>query len=85
MKLGLGPFGQNLTQDLAHVEAARQSAGKRDVMVDAGQAFQVQPALERALLLQQFEIGWLEEPLSQDDFRGYAELCTASPVPNCRG
>ena len=81
MKFGWGPFGQNLTQDLAHVEAARQAAGStRDVMVDAGQAFQVQPALERARLLQQFDIGWLEEPLSQDDFRGYAELCAASPV-----
>ena len=49
MKFGWGPFGQNLTQDLAHVEAARQSAGNsRDVMVDAGCAFQVQSALERA-------------------------------------
>ena len=85
MKLGWGPFGQNLTQDLAHVEAARQSAGKRDVMVDAGQAFQVQPALERARLLPRFDIGWLEEPLSQDDFRGYAELCAASPVPIAAG
>lgn len=86
MKFGWGPFGQDLTQDLAHVEAARRFAGNsRDVMVDAGQAFRVQAALERARLLLQFDIGWLEEPLSQDDSRGYAELCAASPVPIAAG
>jgi len=86
MKFGWGPFGQDLSQDLAHVEAARRAAGpSRDVMVDAGLAFSVQPALERARLLQQFDIGWLEEPLSQDDLRGYAELCAASPVPIAAG
>ena len=42
MKFGWGPFGRNLAQDLAHVEAARRSAGSpRDLMVDAGQAFSV--------------------------------------------
>ena len=86
MKFGWGPFGQNLSQDIAHVKAARQSAGdSRDVMVDAGQTFQAPAALERAGLLQQFNIGWLEEPLSQDDLRGYAELCAASPVPIAAG
>ncbi len=86
MKFGWGLFGQDLTQDLAHVEAARRSAGdSRELMVDAGQAFQVQPALERAGLLRQFDIGWLEEPLSQDDYRGYAQLCAASPVPIAAG
>jgi L-alanine-DL-glutamate epimerase-like enolase superfamily enzyme len=55
-------------------------------MVDAGQAFQVQPALlERGRLLRQFDIDWLEEPLSQDDLRGYAELCVASRVPIAAG
>ena len=86
MKFGWGPFGQNLTDDLAHVEAARLAAGNsRDVMVDAGQAFSVPAALERARLLQPLQIGWLEEPLSQDDLRGYAELCPASPVPIAAG
>ena len=86
MKFGWGPFGQNLAQDVAHVEAARRSAGdSRDVMVDAGLAFQVPAALERARLLEQFNIGWLEEPLSQDDMKGYAELCAASPVPIAAG
>src|SRR5260221_11076725 len=54
-------------------------------MVDAGLAFQVPAALERARLLEQFHIGWLEEPLSQDDMKGYSELCAASPVPIAAG
>ena len=72
-KFGWGPFGKNLADDLAHVEAARNAVGdSRDIMVDAGLAFQVPAALERARLLEQYKIGWLEEPLSQDDMKGYA-------------
>ena len=86
VKFGWGPFGRDLAADLAHVEAARRAAGdSRDVMVDAGQAFEVPAALERARLLEPLGIGWLEEPLSQDDLKGYAELCAASPVPIAAG
>ena len=86
MKFGWGPFGQDLHADVAHVEAARRSAGSsRDLMVDAGQAFRVDAALARARVLRQFAIDWLEEPLSQDDLRGYAELCAASPIPIAAG
>src|SRR5260370_40589109 len=54
-------------------------------MCDGGQAVRVQAAVERARLLLQFDIGWLEEPLSQDDSRGYSELWAASPVPIAAG
>jgi L-rhamnonate dehydratase len=86
VKFGWGPFGKDPATDLAHVEAARRVAGdKRDVMVDAGCAFDVPTALERANLLAPLGIGWLEEPLSQDNLKGYAELCAASPVPIAAG
>src|SRR5436305_712166 len=42
-------------------------------------------ALERSHLLQPLGIAWLEEPLSQDDLKGYAELCPRSPVPIAAG
>ncbi len=42
-------------------------------------------ALERARLLQPCDISWLEEPLSQDDLKGYAELCPLSPIPIAAG
>ncbi|MBK9167445.1 MAG: mandelate racemase/muconate lactonizing enzyme family protein [Bryobacterales bacterium] len=84
-KFGWGPFGEDLKADVAHVEAARFVLGERDLMVDAGLAFTVDAALERAEALAPLGIGWLEEPLSQDDLKGYTELCAQSPVPIAAG
>ncbi|MHC4878610.1 MAG: mandelate racemase/muconate lactonizing enzyme family protein [Planctomycetota bacterium] len=85
-KFGWGPFGQDPDTDVAHVTAAREVLGDdRDLMVDAGHAWKVDVAKERAKLLAPFNIGWLEEPLSQDDRKGYAELCADSPVPIAAG
>jgi L-rhamnonate dehydratase len=84
-KFGWGPFGEDLKSDVAHVEAARFVLGARDLMVDAGLAFTVESALERAHALAPLGIGWFEEPLSQDDLKGYTELCAQSPVPIAAG
>ena len=85
-KFGWGPFGHDADQDLVHVQAARDVLGDdRDLMVDAGHAWQWEAALERARLLEPLGIGWLEEPLSQDDRKGYQELCQRSPVPIAAG
>jgi L-alanine-DL-glutamate epimerase-like enolase superfamily enzyme len=85
-KFGWGPFGEDPDTDLAHVQAARDVLGEeRDLMVDAGHAWDVDTAIARAELLAPLGIGWLEEPLSQDDRRGYAELCAVSPVPIAAG
>ncbi len=86
VKFGWGPFGKDETVDLAHVEAARQAVGSdRDLMVDAGQCWDAATALARAQRLKPYGIAWLEEPLSQDDLAGYAELCPRSPVPIAAG
>ena len=85
-KFGWGPFGQDPDGDLAHVQAARDVLGDgRELMVDAGHAWDVDTAIARAELLAPLGIGWLEEPLSQDDRRGYARLCAVSPVPIAAG
>ena len=86
VKFGWGPFGKDVSTDVAHVEAARRTVGDQvELMVDAGQKFDVQSALERANRLAPFKIAWLEEPLSPDDLAGYAELCAQSPVPIAGG
>ena len=86
VKFGWGPFGKDEAADLAHVEAARRAVGDgRDLMVDAGQCWDVGTALGRAHGLEPYRIAWLEEPLSQDDLKGYAELCPRSPVPIAAG
>ncbi len=85
-KFGWGPFGKDPQVDLAHVKAAREALGtQRELYVDAGHAWQWETALQRAELLAPLEIGWLEEPLSQDDRRGYSQLCARSPVPIAAG
>jgi L-rhamnonate dehydratase len=85
-KFGWGPFGKDPDVDVAHVTAAREILGNdRDLMVDAGHAWEWETALKRAELLAALNIGWLEEPLSQDDRKGYSELCKRSPVPIAAG
>ncbi len=85
-KFGWSVFGKDPDVDYAHVKAAREILGDdRDLMVDAGHAWDWETALERAKLLEPLNIGWLEEPLSQDDRKGYAELCPRSPVPIAGG
>ena len=54
-------------------------------MVDAGLCWDPATALARAQRLKPYGIAWLEEPLSQDDLAGYAELCPRSPVPIAAG
>ena len=85
-KFGWGPFGKDPDVDVAHVTAARNVLGnERELMVDAGHAWEWETALKRAELLAPLNIGWLEEPLSQDDRKGYSELCKRSPVPIAAG
>ena len=85
-KFGWGPFGKDAALDVQHVAAARDILGEeRDLMVDAGHAWDAETALQRAELFAPLGIGWLEEPVSQDDRAGYAWLCPRSPVPIAGG
>src|SRR5437764_876099 len=75
VKFGWGPFGKAAAADVAQVEAARRAVGDgRDLMVDVGHKWDAATALERARLLAPLRLGWMEEPLSQDDLKGYGEL-----------
>lgn len=86
VKFGWGSFGKDLATDVAHVEAARRVVGDNvGLMVDAGQKFDAQAALQWAKRLAPLNVAWLEEPLSPDDLSGYAELCAQSPVPIAGG
>ncbi len=86
VKFGWEPFGKDAAVDVAHIEAARDVLGDdHDLMADAGHAWDWETALERARLFEPFHLGWLEEPLKQDDRTGYQELCRRSPVPIAAG
>jgi L-alanine-DL-glutamate epimerase-like enolase superfamily enzyme len=86
VKFGWGPFGKDAAADWEQTEAARHAVGDgRDLMVDVGQKWDAATALDRARLLAPLNLRWLEEPLSQDDRKGYAALCPQSPIPIAAG
>ena len=86
IKFGWGPMGRSAAEDLELVRQAKRGAGEDvTVLVDAGQAWDWETALERAEAFTEFDIGFLEEPLAPDDLDGYRELCRRSPVPIATG
>jgi D-galactarolactone cycloisomerase len=92
IKLGWEPFGhQSLGQDEELVRKARKAAGDDTaLLIDMGGSYpfwklRFKDALERAKMLAQYGVGWLEEPLAPDDVEGYARLTDQSPVKIAHG
>jgi L-alanine-DL-glutamate epimerase-like enolase superfamily enzyme len=86
VKFGWGPMGQHERTDVALVREARRGLGEAvDLMVDAGQCFDVRTAVHRAQQFAEFQPYWLEEMLLPDDIRGYQVLSAASPTPIAAG
>jgi L-alanine-DL-glutamate epimerase-like enolase superfamily enzyme len=81
IKLGWGPLGQNLENDVQLVTAAREAIGpERKLMVDGGRAYSVETALDLIAALEPLDIHWLEEPLEPGDYPGYRRLSDATSV-----
>jgi L-alanine-DL-glutamate epimerase-like enolase superfamily enzyme len=86
VKFGWDPMGQSEKLDLELVEGARRGVGdKNDVLIDAGCCWDTKTAKIRARQFEPFRVGWLEEPLSQDNLDGYRELSQASNLPIAAG
>jgi L-alanine-DL-glutamate epimerase-like enolase superfamily enzyme len=49
-------------------------------MIDAGLCYDAKTAIQRARSFEPFRPFWFEEPLSPDDYEGYAKLSAASPL-----
>jgi D-galactarolactone cycloisomerase len=92
-KIGWGPFGRALDPklDAAIVRAAREAAGAdAKLMVDAGASDAFWPhglkwALNTAVMLKDFNVGWFEEALKPDAIEEYIHLRRESPVPIAGG
>ena len=65
---------QSLDDDVKRISAAQSIAGKRRVMVDANQKFNLNEAIRRGRVYQQMGCFWFEEPLPPHDHAGYADL-----------
>lgn len=85
VKFGWEPMGQSEALDIELVRGARAGIGDATLLIDAGCIWDARTALKRAHAFADFNIGWLEEPLRQDDIEGYAWLRDRSPVPIAAG
>ena len=81
MKIGLG-----IATDLQNVRAVRAAIGDDiELMVDANCAYSLAEAARLAHLLEPYDIGWFEEPLSPEDYAGYRELRQRTTIPIAGG
>jgi L-alanine-DL-glutamate epimerase-like enolase superfamily enzyme len=84
VKMRLGK--PTLAEDVARVAAMRKHiGGDVELMADANEAWRIDQAIRATQRLAEFELVWLEEPLTPDDFAGYAHLRQKSPVPLAAG
>ena len=91
-KIGWGPFGRVSKEvDRAIVAAARKTIGDDSLLaVDAGGSdayWHSDPkwAINTAHMLAEYNVAWFEEAMTPDDYKGFADLTAASPVPTSGG
>jgi L-rhamnonate dehydratase len=80
VKFGWGVFGEDAERDVELVRAARKSLGDRaDLLIDTGWYIQrtAKQAIQMVRSLEPFRPFLIEEPLSPEDYDGYAQLSDA--------
>jgi L-alanine-DL-glutamate epimerase-like enolase superfamily enzyme len=86
VKFGWEPMGPDEGVDVDLVRGAREGVGEAgELLIDAGCVWDARTALRRAHRFAEYDIGWLEEPLREDDIDGYVWLRDRSPVPIAAG
>jgi L-alanine-DL-glutamate epimerase-like enolase superfamily enzyme len=74
--------GRPVHEDVARLRAVREAVGAGfEIFTDANQAFAVDEAIRRVRHYEEFDIGWLEEPLPADDLGGHVRLSASTSVP----
>ncbi|UXX79384.1 mandelate racemase/muconate lactonizing enzyme family protein [Reichenbachiella carrageenanivorans] len=81
MKVGLG-----IEQDVQLVSAIRKAIGPdMGLMIDSNHAYSYKEALELCHQLEPLDIGWFEEPVSPEDYKGYNQLRANTSIPIAGG
>lgn len=83
VKFGWGVFGQDPEQDVRLVEAARRALGNTDLLIDMGWYVPrtAKEAIRLVRRLEPYQPFFIEEPLSPEDYEGYAQLAAAVDTP----
>lgn len=77
-------FGE--PQDLEQLKIYRETLGQEaQIFVDVNMGWELPEALDMAQLLEQFDMAWLEEPLSRDDIEGLRDLRDVISTPLAAG
>lgn len=82
VKLGFG-----IDDDLAVMRAIREVAGKHEATIDTNHAYGVAEAIRLGRELEDmgWRLRWYEEPVTQEDLAGYAEVRRALSTPIAGG
>lgn len=84
MKIRVGS-GDN-AHDLERVKAVREAVGDQTTLLaDANQALRPKQAIRLARELENFEVEWLEEPVSAGDLRGHSQVTQAVNIDIASG
>ena len=86
VKFGWHPLGPDAEADEAIVRTLREAIGPdRDLLIDAGMAWDVPTAIARCERFAPYRLFWLEEPLQAYDVAGYTALAAATQTPIAGG
>ena len=84
MKMRMGsesPQGEE-----ARAKAVREAIGPEvDLLVDINQGWTPHHAIRMGRMLERYEFGWLEDPVSHQDVSGSARVAAALDMPVCAG
>jgi L-alanine-DL-glutamate epimerase-like enolase superfamily enzyme len=76
----------DIAVDMARIAAARHAVGPDcKLVVDANQAWDLGEAINRCRAFEQFDLGWMEEPLRTNDVTDHSTLRSKTSMPIALG
>ncbi len=85
MKVGM-EFGSRPREDISRLQAVREAVGDDvDIYIDANNGYTAKQAIQLAPKFQEYDVGWLEEPVMADDIDGLARVARAIALPVATG
>lgn len=84
MKIRVG--SEDPQRDVERVRALRQALGDDiELLADANQAFTAKQAIRLGRRLEEFNLGWFEEPVNVHDLQGHSDVRQALDMPIATG
>ncbi|MCG8579320.1 MAG: mandelate racemase/muconate lactonizing enzyme family protein [Bacteroidales bacterium] len=78
--------GMTIEKDIEMVREVRKSIGEdMELMVDSNHAYNLREAIILSRAIEEYNIGWFEEPVSPEMYDHYAELRSATSIPIAGG